>query len=170
MLRFAPLGQEDMAAALTQADVEVSDAARLTELAGGSAGEALRLITGNGLAIYQDVIGLFAGAPNMDRQSARRFADAAAARGAEARLDLSLRLLDLALVRLARTATGHPPALDAAPEERDILNRLGTVPARRWAELQQTLSQRLGHGMAVNVDPSSLIVDALLQINETARG
>ncbi len=170
MLRFAQLGPEDMTAALTQADIEVTDATRLTELAGGSAGDALRLLTGDGLTIYQEIISLLAGAPNMDRQSARRFAEAAAARGADARLDLSLRLLDLALVRLARSATGHPPAQDAAPEETDVLQKLGAVPARRWAELQQTLSQRLGHGMAVNVDPSSLIVDALLQINETARG
>ncbi len=170
-LRLAPLEPTALAAALNQAEIEVPDATALTELASGSAGDALRLITGNGLLIYADILGLLAQAPEMDRQAARRFADAAAARGAEARMALSLRLLDLALVRLARSGAGHPPGADAAPGERDVLTKLAnTTEARRWAELQQELSARLGHGMAVNVDASSLIMDALLQINETALG
>lgn len=169
-LRFAPLGSDDLSAALEQAGIDAPDAPALAELAGGSAGDALRLITGDGLGIYQDLITLFGQAPEMDRQAARKFADAAAARGAESRLALSLTLLERALVRLARSAAGHVPTQDAAPQERDVLARLGQHPASRWADLQQSLSQRLGHGLAVNVDPSSLIVDALLQINETARG
>lgn len=169
-LRFAPLSAEALAQALTQAEIDVPDATALTELAGGSAGDALRLITGDGMGLYGEITTLLAQAPQMDRQAARRFADAAAARGADARMELSLRLLDLALVRLARTAAGHPPATEAAPGEHAAWAKLATQPARRWADLQQTLSARLGHGMAVNVDPSSLITDALLQINEAARG
>lgn len=170
-LRLAPLSPEDLARALQQAGADVDDAGALAELASGSAGDALRLTTGGGLAIYAEIIALFAQAPNMDRQAARAFAEAAAARGAEARLELSLRLLDLALVRLARAAAGHPPASDAAQGESEALAKLaGLAPARDWASLQQTLSARLGHGLAVNVDTSSLITDALLQINEAARG
>lgn len=169
VLRFAPLGPDALSRALTEAGIDVPDADALTELAAGSAGDALRLITGDGLAIYAEIVALLAQAPQMDRQAARRFADAAATRGAEARMELSLRLLDLALVRLARTAAGQPPLAEAAPGERETLERLGARPARLWADLQQTLSARLGHGIAVNVDASSLIMDALLQINETAR-
>lgn len=169
-LRLAPLGPEALSNALTQAGVAIPDADALAELAAGSAGEALRLITGDGLEIYAEIIALLAQAPQMDRQAARRFAEAAAARGGEARKELSLRLLDLALVRVARTAAGHPPAAEGAPGERDALRDRARTAAREWADLQQVLSTRLGHGMAVNVDPSSLIMDALLQINETARG
>ncbi len=169
VLRLTPLGAENLTRALAQTGVEVPDAAALTELAAGSAGDALRLITGDGLAIYAEIVALLVQAPQMDRQTARRFADAAAARGAEARLDLSLRLLDLALVRLARTAAGQPPRSEAAQGEAEALGKLARQPARIWADLQQTLSARLGHGLAVNVDPSSLIMDALLQINEAAR-
>ena len=168
-LRLAPLAPDALSQALTQAEIEVPDAAALTELAGGSAGDALRLITGDGTGIYGEIITLLAQAPQMDRQAARRFADAAAARGADARMELSLRLRDLALVRLARTAAGHPPGTEAAPGEREALSKLAAQPARRWADLQQTLSARRGHGLAVNVDPSSLLTDALLQINEAAR-
>ncbi len=170
-LRLAPLTPEDLALALNQAEIEVENGAALAELAAGSAGDALRLTTGGGLAIYDEVIRLFAEAPNMDRQAARAFAEAAAARGAETRLDLSLRLLDLALVRLARTAAGHPPAAEAAQGENEALAKLAArAPARDWAALQQSLSARLGHGLAVNVDPSSLFTDALLQIDAVARG
>lgn len=170
VLRFQPLLPDDLSRALQQADVAVPEGPALSELAGGSAGDALRLIAGGGLEIYNDLVTLLTQAPQMDRQAARRFADAASARGAETRMDLSLRLIDLALVRLARSATGHPPAIEAAAGEQSALSKLGAVPARHWAELQQTLSTRLGHGMAVNVDPSSLLMDALLKINETARG
>ncbi len=170
-LRLAPLGAEDLEHALAQAGVEIPDAVALTELAGGSAGDALRLITGDGLGLYADLVALLGTAPQMDRQAARRFADAAAARGAEARMELTLRLLDLALVRLARTAAGHPPTANAAPGESETLTKLAAIAsARRWAELQQAIGARLGHGMSVNVDPSSLLMDAFLQINEAARG
>jgi DNA polymerase-3 subunit delta' len=170
VLRFQKLSPETLSRALQQAGVDAPDGPALAELADGSAGDALRLITGDGLNIYKDLVTLLSQAPQMDRQAARRFADAASARGAETRMELSLRLIDLALVRLARSATGQTPAAEAAPGERDALTKLSKVPARKWAELQQTLSARLGHGMAVNVDPSSLLMDALLQINETARG
>lgn len=169
-LRFAPLGPQDLTAALAQAGIDAPDAPALAELAGGSAGDALRLITGDGLAIYGDLVKLLGTAPQMDRQAARAFAEAASARGAETRLALSIDLFNLALVRLARAAAGHSPAVDAARGESEALARLSRTSARRWAEVQQALSQRLGHGLAVNVDPSSLIVDALLQVNEAARG
>lgn len=169
MLRFAPLDKEALSAALHQAGHEVPDTAALSELAGGSAGEALRLISGDGLNLYKELIALLTSAPRMDRQAVRSFAEAASARGAETRLELSVRLLDLALVRLARSAAGHPAAQDAAPGEAEAFLKLGTRPAQVWAELQQSLSARLGHGIAVNVDTSSLITDALLQINEAAQ-
>ena len=171
VLRLQPLSPEDLSAALSGAEVEVPDPRALAELASGSAGDAFRMISGDGLSLYTEIVALLGQAPQMDRQALRRFAEAAAARGAEEKLALSLRLLDLALIRLARTAAGHPPPAEAAPGEQAALAQLATaVPARRWAELQQTLSARLGHGLAVNVDASSLIVDAFLQINETARG
>ena len=40
--------------------------------------------------------------------------------------------------------------------------------AHAWAELHQTLGSRARHGLAVNLDPSALILDMVLTINETA--
>ena len=130
----------------------------------------MRLISQDGPEIYARIVKLLASAPNMDRPAARAFAETATTREAEERLALTLRLLDLALVRLSRTAAAHPPQHEAAPGETEAFAKLANAaPARVWAELQQTLSARLEHGMAVNVDPQSLLMDALLQINETGR-
>jgi DNA polymerase-3 subunit delta' len=43
------------------------------------------------------------------------------------------------------------------------------VAARRWAQLQQDLTERSRHGRAVNLDPAALILDMIFKIEETAR-
>ncbi|MEM0948093.1 MAG: DNA polymerase III subunit delta' [Pseudomonadota bacterium] len=168
-LRCAPLLPQDVADALAQAGMDQTDAA-LAELAGGSAGVALSLAAEDGARLYADIMDLVATAPAMDRNRATKLADSAAGRGKEARRDLILYLLDTHLARLAKAGTGAPPAIDAAPGETAHLLRLSPDPsaARRWAALQQELSDRAGHGLAVNLDPSSLILDMVLSINESA--
>jgi DNA polymerase-3 subunit delta' len=170
MLRLSPLGPEPLAQALNQAGVDVPDGAALAELAAGSAGEAIRMIEQDGPSIYAGLMHILSSAPDMDRQAVLAFAEQSALRGAEDRLHLTLRLMDLALVRLARSGAGHPPSQGAAPQETDVLAKLSATAPRHWADLQEKLSARLRHGLAVNVDAASLITDALLQINETARG
>ena len=100
-----------------------------------------------------------------------KLAEAAAQRGAEAKLDLLFTLLDLLLVRLARTgATGAPPAQAACPDEIAVLQRLSPSPAqgRAWADAAQQISERARHGLAVNLDPAALVLDTLRQIGQTA--
>ena len=80
-------------------------------------------------------------------------------------------LLDLLLVRLARTgATGAPPARAACPDEIAVLQRLSPSPAqgRAWADAAQQISDRARHGLAVNLDPAALVLDTLRQIGQTA--
>ena len=169
-LRCATLSPDDMAAALAQAGVETEGTAALAELAGGSAGAAVTLAEEDGPAIYADLLGLIANAPGMDRAAAIRLAETAGARGKEARRDTLLRLTGLMMTRLAKTGAGAPPATEAAPNEAAALTRLSPDPVagRLWAALQQDLGQRAGHGLAVNLDAPSLILDMLLKINETA--
>ncbi len=169
-LRLGPLSPDALSQALDQAGADADRPAALATLAGGSVGEAMRLLAEGGPALYADLLKVIATAPSLDRSAARSFADKSAARGAEARLDLTMRLLDLALARAARAGTGLPLEAEAAPDETEILRRLAPSPAhaRQWAELAGTLSSRIAHGRAVNVDTSSLLMDAFLQINETA--
>lgn len=171
-LRFAPLSEDDMAAALAQAlpDTQLDQAA-LAALTSGSVGEAIRLTNLSGPAIYAELVALFASMPRMDRSRAVALANAAAQRGAEDKLDILIDLIALLLARLARAGTlGAPPMPEAATGEADMITRLSPTPhqARRWAQVAQEVDAKLRHGRAVNLDPAALILDTLRQISQAA--
>ena len=170
-LRLQPLSPQDMARALAQAGIEVDHAEALGALSAGSVGEAIRLTSLGGLATYAELIAILAGLPRLDRPRALKLAEAAAVRGAEAKLDLLITLIDLALSRLARTgATGAPPVPEAAPNEAAALMRLAPTPAagRVWATLAQEIGARMNHGRAVNLDPTALVLDTVFRLQQTA--
>ena len=171
-LPLGPLDAPAMARALEAAGAAegAADAQALGELAGGSVGEALRMAAADGVALYAELVELLRGAPRIERPALLALAAGAAGRAAEARYDLILRLTDLLVARLARQGAGHPPAAEAARGEADLLSRLAPTlgAGRRWAELQASLAARVRHARAVNLDPSALILDTVLKINETA--
>ena len=171
VLRLGELKPEAMARAMTSAGVDAATDPALFELAQGSVGAAIRLHSENGCDLYQAIIKVIETAPSMDRAALSKLVDHVTARGADTRLDLALSLLDMALARLARTGTGYAPATEAAPSEGAIFGKLSQTPedARAWADLQQDLSARIAHGRRVNIDMTSLLTDAFLRINETAR-
>jgi DNA polymerase-3 subunit delta' len=55
--------------------------------------------------------------------------------------------------------------------EKEVFVKLcpNPITATKWAELAQTQSENLKHGLAVNLDPSSLILDTFFQIEDCAR-
>jgi DNA polymerase III subunit delta' len=169
-LRLATLAPDDLALALSQAEVEATDPAALGALSGGSAGAAIRVANLDGLALYGMIITLFTGLPRLDRPTALRLAETGAARGQEARFDLILSLLDLFLARLARSGVSGPPVPEAAAGEAALFARLAPDlgAARVWAQLQQTLGARARKGRAVNLDPVALLLDMILKIDQTA--
>lgn len=171
-LRLGALSFTQMEQAMTQAGIDPGpDAAALAELSAGSVGDALRLSLLDGLKMYREVIHLLGTLPNLDRTRALAFAEAAASRGAEQKLDLLYTLIDMALGRLARTgALGQPPQVEAAPNEAEILRRLApdTVQARAWADTAQQALARARHGRAVNLDPAALVLDTLFKLTDTA--
>lgn len=172
-LRLGTLSPAELAMALEQAGIEPDERQEaLSELAAGSVGEAVRLINLGGLDMFEALVGLFADLPRIDRGRALAMADAAGARGAEARLDLLIQLIETLLTRIARAgALAIPPAVEAAPGEAALVARIAPDPhvARKWADLGQQLGQRLRHGRAVNLDPAALILDTVFRIEEAAR-
>ena len=169
MLRLTPLGPADLTRALDATGIAAQAPESLAELAGGSVGHAVRLLADGGLELYEELVALFAGLPRMDRTRAIRLADSCAGR-AEGRLELTLDLIDLLLARLARAGLqGVPP--EAAKGEGDLLARLSPddLAARAWAERQAQSGARARAGRAVNLDPAALVLDMLLQIEQTAR-
>lgn len=170
-LRLSPLSPADLNDALMQAGSDVVSNAALAELSSGSVGAALRLINLSGLEIYNELVALMATMPQMDRPRARALADAAAQRGAEDKLALLIELIDILLARLARAGASGQPANEAAPQEAATFARLAPSPwaARQWATRGTEVSDRLRHGRAVNLDPSVLVLDTLIKLNDTAR-
>ncbi|KAJ31759.1 MAG: DNA polymerase III subunit delta' [Sulfitobacter sp.] len=171
-LRLGTLTPDHMAQALGQSEVDIQgDPAALAALSGGSVGGALSLSLMGGLAMYGELVALLDTMPRLDRARALKLAEAAAARGAEEKLSLLFTLVDLLMLRLARTgALGRPPETAAAPNEAAVLTRLSPTPAqgRVWAETAQDIGTRARHGMAVNLDPAALVLDTLFKMGDAA--
>jgi DNA polymerase-3 subunit delta' len=78
----------------------------------------------------------------------------------------------LLLNRLARFGALQPANwTEAAPNEHATFKKLApnTNAARKWAQLAQDLTARVSHARAVNLDPSSVILDMLLKFDKTAQ-
>ena len=171
-LRCGPLSPDDLKQALAQAGHPSDAADSLAALAGGSPGDAIRLLNHDGLALYAELVQLCDGLPHVNRPAALRIADSCAGRAADTRFGLTLDLVDLFLARTARAGLMGAPASQGAPGEARLLARLAPDDraARRWAQLQQDLSERSRHGRAVNLDPAALILDMIFKIEQTAQG
>lgn len=173
-LRLGPLDPADMQAALAQTGTPTPDNPEyLAALAAGSVGGALRLTNLGGLKIYAELIAILNSLPRLDRPRALALAEAAAQRGAADRYELLLTLIDIALARLARTgATGIAPVPQAAQDEATVLSRLSSNPdqGRAWAAIAATITARVRHGQAVNLDPAALVLDTVFKMQETAAG
>ena len=168
-LRCATLEPEALAQALEGAGIETpGDSAALAELSSGAPGQALELVTLDGLATYAELVALLASVPALDRARAGRLAEGL--RANDPRTPLLVRLIETVLARLSATGAGAPPAREAAPGENRMLARLAPSlhAAHAWAELHESLGRRARHGLAVNLDPSALILDMVLTINDTA--
>lgn len=169
VLRCAPLAAADLARALAPFGLAIGDAGGLALLADGSVGTALHLAQLDGLATYAALIDLY-GSKQMDRPAAIALAESAGARGAEARFDLMVSLVDTFLARLARTGVSGPPETEVIPGEAAVLYQLAPDQraAQYWAGVQQHLGRRIRAARAVNLDPATLVLDMLLAIDTAA--
>lgn len=171
-LRCTALGTEHLQMALEQAGHEPGQLESLATLAGGSPGDAIRLLNHDGLTLYGELISALDGLPRINRPAALRIADACVGRAADLRFGMTLDLIDLFLSRAARAGLVGAPASQGAKGEARLLTRIAPDDraARAWAQLQQDLSERSRHGRAVNLDPAALILDMIFKIEQTAQG
>jgi len=171
ILPCAPLDAGNLSRALEAADMDVgNDAGYLGVLAAGSVGEAIRIQSNDGLAIYATLLRLIAQAPRMDRQGAITLAESCTGKGGLSRYDLVLRLLRVLLHRLAVFGASGGMGDAATTGEAQVLATLSPGPhaARIWADLEGDLTARSAHARAVNLDPASVILDMLIKIDQTA--
>lgn len=166
-LRLFPLAQKDMQLALAQTGTDLSkdDIHVLDGLTAGSVGEAIRLENLDGISLYQDILHLLAGLPNLDHPRLLALANSCAGRGAEDRLNLLLTLTDQICARLARRGVcGADLEHEILSGEAQILAKLApdAHQGRKWASLAQTTSDRARHARSVNVDPVSIVTDLFI--------
>ncbi|NDR58502.1 DNA polymerase III subunit delta' [Aliiruegeria sabulilitoris] len=172
-LRCRTLAPPELQQALEAAGTEMPESAdALTALADGSVGAAHSLLNNDGLALYTALVRLFETAPIMDREMALAFAEKCGGRAGAGTAEQAFGMIDLFLTRLARTGALGPPKPEAARGEAALLSRLcpNVGAARHWATLHQSLGERSRHGLAVNLDPSALLLDTVLKINAGAGG
>lgn len=169
-LRCAPLSGDDLGAALDQAEFQTAAPDALSSLSGGSAGDAIRLLSHDGLQLYGQLIDLFQTLPCLDRPKAIALSDSCAGRGAEARLTLMLDLIDHFLSQTARAGIMGEPNVQGAQGEALLLAKLSPDDhaARQWAEAAATLGETARRARAVNLDPAALILDSFLKIEQVA--
>ncbi|GGA10705.1 DNA polymerase III subunit delta' [Neptunicoccus cionae] len=171
-LRCTALSPQDQSTALTAAGLEIGSDPAIAELSGGSVGAALRLAHGDGAQRYAALVALMEQAPGLDRGQATAIAEKCGGAANAENYDITVLLIDLLLTRLARFGALQPAIwTEAAPQEARMLAKLAPncAAARKWANLAQALSARVGHARAVNLDPSGVILDMLLKLDEAAR-
>ncbi|MEL6640581.1 MAG: DNA polymerase III subunit delta' [Pseudomonadota bacterium] len=170
-LRCVPLVADDLAFALSQAGHPIETTEALHVLAGGSAGDAIALLSHDGLARYAEIIKLMDKLPSIDRPAALALANGCTGAQNATKYAMTLDLIDHFLSRTARAGLMGAPSNQGAPGEALLLARLSPTDqaARAWAQLQQDLSARVRHGKAVNLDPAALILDIVFKIEDTAR-
>lgn len=163
-LRLHPLQGDDLGHALAGAGLDMPEAEPgIDVLAAGSVGDAARLILQDGAALYQQVLGLFATLPRLDRAAAVSLAQSCAARGQEHKRDLIFDLLDLLVHRMCRYAVLGAAAGEVSAQEAALFGRWCPNPtqAQAWAALTQEQGARSRHGVAVNLDATALVLDRL---------
>ncbi len=163
-LRCGALAPPELSRALEALGAPAEAAAAVIPLAGGSVGEAHRILQGRGLETYGEIIDLMSGMPRMDQARASRLAEAAAEPG-----DMFRRLVGLAVSRVAVSAASSP-LLAISEAEAANFSRFGGNPnsAAGWAECAAEIDERLAAGRMVNLDPQLLIFDTLLRIDRAA--
>ncbi len=169
-LDLNPLGPDDLAKALEQQEVEIPSGseAALAELAAGSVGRALWLISGNGLKIYSLIVDTIA-AGRVDRSAMIALAQQTAGRDGAAAFGLIAELTQVMMTRMARAAaTGDKPQAVSALEI-IVMAKLANRPeqAQLWAEATARASDRFRHATAVNLDPGQTIIDTFLDLDTT---
>ena len=172
-LRLSALSHDMVQQALTQAKIHLSEeqSSLFTRLSAGSAGQAIRLAQLDGDALYSALISTLQTLPSLNQSAALKLAESFAGQANSERFDLLIDLIDYILGQAAKTSL-IPLDPDSDPSTLDqklftILHK-GPIGARKWALLQQDISQRMRHGRAVNLDPVTLILDMFFKIEKCA--
>ena len=142
----------------------------LARLSGGSPGRALLLAENDGLALYREMIGLVATAPDMDPAALHRLAERLARHGGEASWNLAFDFLtdwSAAMIRKAATGKAPPPVL---PEEAEAMARIAGDPAlERWVAVWEKVVHLRRTVPSLNLDRGQSILSVFGALRAAVR-
>jgi DNA polymerase-3 subunit delta' len=169
-LRLAALDVDSLDAAVRAAldrDGLRADAETLRvalTLAQGSVRRALELVSGEGIALYNEILANFAALPRLDGAVLHKQVERLTGAGDTERLELYLALLLGLIERLIRHgATGE----GAGEAERGIANQLISIDnLAMWAAAWEAISEARAEAFALNLDRSLLVLDTWFRVQQ----
>ena len=173
-LRLEKLSNQNLFSALQQINLEIpkNDSEIFSLLGSGSVGNTIRLLKYDGANIYRCILSFLNQLPNLDGCELEKFVATFLGIKNRGRLELLIELLNLSIARVSKSGVLGPSFTDQVLEdEKSIFQKLCPTPnnAKKWAELAQTQSKNLKHGLSVNLDPGSMILDTFFRIEDCAK-
>jgi DNA polymerase-3 subunit delta' len=172
-LALQPLPGEQIAAELATRfpDVTAEDRALAAATAGGSLGQAIRMIEQGGVGLIREIGALLASWPRLDAGLLHRLGDKLGGRDQDAQFDLAVELLGWWFARMARTAaTRETPETQLFEGESALIARMHAAASLdRWLELWDKVSRLFDRVRAVNLDRKQAWVAAFLAIEGIGR-
>ena len=173
-LRLTSLADSDLINALKQLNCKIPehDSEIYSLLGSGSVGNSIRLLEHDGASLYRTLLSFLNQLPNLNNFELEKFITTFLGNKNKSRLELFIELLNMAIARISKAGImGNSYSHQLLKDEIEIFEKLCPTPniARKWAELAQKQSEKLKNGLAVNLDPASLILDTFFQIEDCAR-
>jgi DNA polymerase-3 subunit delta' len=164
----------DLAAAELAArfpDIKAPDRALAVATAGGSLGQAIRMIEQGGVGLLRDIGALLASWPRLDAGLLHKLGDKLGGRDQDAQFDLAVELLGWWFARMARiAATGEKPETQLFEGEMALIGRMQAAASLdRWLGLWEKVSRLFDRVRAVNLDRKQAWVAAFLAIEGIGR-
>lgn len=174
VLRFAPLSEPDLIAALDQiegVDLPADQQKALFQLSDGSVRAALMLNSEGGTALYAQIVDLLDTLPRLDRSKAMALSALPSGTAGADRLNMLVTLVERAMGQVARQAVLGRALPETVPGEAALRARLAPShhSAQDWADAATSLPEQVRKGAALNLDPSVLLLDMFQQLQATAR-
>jgi DNA polymerase-3 subunit delta' len=152
-------------------DVKVADRELAIATAGGSLGQAIRMIERDGVGLLRDIGALLASWPRLDAGLLHKLGDKLGGRDQDAQFDLAVELLGWWFARMARmAATGETPEPQLFEGEMALVGRMQAAASLdRWLELWEKVSRLFDRVRAVTLDRKQAWVAAFLAIEGIGR-
>ena len=173
-LRLSNLTESNLISALRQINLTIpeNDSEIYSLLGSGSVGNSIRLLEHDGAGLYRTILSFLNQLPNLNGFEIEKFVGTFTGTKNRSRLELFIELLNIVIARISKSGIiGYSSAEKILKDEKEIFEKLCPNPAiaKKWAELAQTQSENLKHGLAVNLDPGSLILDTFFRIEDCAK-